>query len=498
MEKQQAIQEVIKLKKQYGTGGDDKAISAQAEAIRQQYGLDANKYGSGATLADAYTNYYNEFGQGGGQQTPPQQQPQQPQYNQEEQLLGIQNMLQQNSDAYLQAQTANFERQLSQQIAQLESVYAQAVAEGQMSVRDAEQAFESQKGEIQKMAYQQAEATKVYGSEMGLQHSQQMVGLQQGDNARENSIHNANISDRDKRIADVRDRISMLNTQKGIATTQAQNEYGYNVASAQAQASQMYNQSMSDLMSQNYFTQMGMQHDYNLADKNQQYAKENMGIQQGYTQDNMRLQDGFARTMAELQNNLDIKKMYVGRDINLEVMEKEMATQLSNQLKIMGADYGYKSSLSAQDQRNAISRISAQASAQAKAAIDAADEARKLEAQKLGLDINATHNEIYEKQKQEADAAIIRSAATDAYGKYIAETTFNNPDINLNPSKPRDYTQNSDMGASRPVAGGLMNLLTGFTKDNARYNDEEARKKTAIDNRNAMINGLGLPSAYGN
>ena len=61
MDKAQAIQEVIKLKKQYGTGGDDKAINQKAETIRKQYGLDDSKYGSGATLAQAYTNYYKEY-----------------------------------------------------------------------------------------------------------------------------------------------------------------------------------------------------------------------------------------------------------------------------------------------------------------------------------------------------------------------------------------------------------------------------------------------------
>ena len=77
MDKAQAIQEVIKLKKQYGTGGDDKAISQQAETIRKQYGIDDGKYGSGATLAQAYTNYYKVYGATKPVQTTQVEQPQQ-------------------------------------------------------------------------------------------------------------------------------------------------------------------------------------------------------------------------------------------------------------------------------------------------------------------------------------------------------------------------------------------------------------------------------------
>lgn len=477
MDKAQAVQEVIKLKKQYGTGGNDEAVNQQAETLRKQYGLDESRYGSGVSLADAYTNYYNEYGQS---QNRTQQSSQIPQnqnvgFNQNEQLQNISDMYRNTSDSFLDEQVANFDRQLSNQISQLEQSYAQAVSEGKISIRDAEQAFNAQKGEIEKLAYQQSEANKLNANSLGIQNSQQRIGLQQGADARENTLHNTNMSERDKRIADIRDRITALQTQKNLAITNAENEYGYNVAGAQAQSNQMYNQSMSDLMNQNYFTQLGMQHDTNMMDRQHMYSKE----------------------MANFQNSLDINKMYVGKDIDIEKMEKEMATQLSNQLKIMEKDYGYKFSLSAEEQENAISRISAQASANAQAAIDAVDEARKLEAQKLGLDINATHNEIYEKQKQEANKAIITSSATEAYGQFLAQTKFGNPDLNLDPQKPKDYTSKQPLGRFDPI-GNAFNLFTGYGGKQSNYEDETNRKTSAQKALDRYIKELGLPSMYGN
>lgn len=75
MAKQDAVRQVIELKKEYDTlnkqdpknfYATDKAkqISATAEQIRRANNIDANMYGSGATLAQAYSNYYKEFGTG--------------------------------------------------------------------------------------------------------------------------------------------------------------------------------------------------------------------------------------------------------------------------------------------------------------------------------------------------------------------------------------------------------------------------------------------------
>lgn len=72
MANKDAIKQVIKLKKQYDSlskkdanfNNSDQArqINQQAEQLRRTNNIDDSRYGSGATLAQAYTNYAKEFG----------------------------------------------------------------------------------------------------------------------------------------------------------------------------------------------------------------------------------------------------------------------------------------------------------------------------------------------------------------------------------------------------------------------------------------------------
>ena len=93
MDKQQAVQEIIKLKKQYDPNADKNVMmqnKATADQLRQQYGIDDSMYGSNVSLADAYSNYHREYGMQQSSQpqsiSPPQQMPQQPSFNQEDQM----------------------------------------------------------------------------------------------------------------------------------------------------------------------------------------------------------------------------------------------------------------------------------------------------------------------------------------------------------------------------------------------------------------------------
>lgn len=442
MDKAKAAQEVIKLKKSYGTGGDDKQISQQAEMIRQQAGLDDAKYGSDASLADAYTNYHMEYGKGSQQQTQQVQGKPMEGSGQTSALQGLGDFYQQSSNDFLSAQTANFDKQLSQQIASLESSYAQAISEGKISVRDAESQFLEQKASIEQQAYQQAEATKGYGSEMGIANSQQMMGIQQGDNARVRSANNGNMSTRDKRIADITDRISALSTQKNLAIGSAQADYGYNIAGAQAQASQMYNQSMGGLMQEDYFADKTQTN----AEKNmaigQGYNKENMAIQQGYTKENSATEQGYRKELADFQNNLDISKMWVGHEINL----KEFDAQLENQFKIIDKNFSIDKALQGSAHSNAMKQISANARASAQVAQDEYKIAMDREARRLGLPPGYDEKTISDALKAEGKQALSdeiemkrEAGVLDAMKQAEVEQdmlVFQNPNLALNPVKP--------------------------------------------------------------
>ena len=62
--------------------------------------------------------------------------------------------------------------------------------------------------------------------------------------------------------------------EKDLKLADAKSQYYYNLAGAKAQADQMYNQSMGQFMTEDYFTGRREQHDYNMFDRQSNLAKE--------------------------------------------------------------------------------------------------------------------------------------------------------------------------------------------------------------------------------
>lgn len=278
----------------------------------------------------------------------------------------IEESLKAGSDAYYENQKAQFDKQLSGQLTNLEKAYNDAVANGELSVKDAQQQFEDKKNELYETAYQQSESTKIAGNEMGIQNSQQMMGMKAGDNARFNKLHNTNMTEKDRRVNDIRDRIKLIGQQKDLDMAQAQNDHAYNLAGAKGQADQMYNDKLHDFQQKDHFTQQGQQHESNMMDKEQGFKQDNMDKQQGFdldkmdknqkfTIDNMNLEQKFTQenmdkqhdnntklAMTEYNNRLGeiakqselrIKEMGVGHDFDIKKMEKQLANDLALEAK---------------------------------------------------------------------------------------------------------------------------------------------------------------------
>lgn len=493
MDRQQAAQEVIKLKKEWANSPNQDQVAQRAAQLRQQYGLDEKMYGADVSLADAYSNYAREFGQGvnhPGQQQAPQQMPQQPSFNQEEQMRKLQEMMMQNSSSYFDAQKAQFDKMLNDQISQLEMAYAEAVNQGKLSVNEAKEQFEAQKSQLEKSAYQQAEATKAYGNEMGIQHSQQMVGLQQGDNARFNSLHNENANIRDKRINDIRDRINLITKQKDLDIARSNAEYGYNIAGAQAQAQQMYAQQMADLMGKDYFTQMGMQHDINMQDRQFDQRVKEMALQHGYDLDKMDINQMYQQANMKYQNILDMDKMKFGHDLDLEKID----IQFKNRLTEMATQFGYNTKLESQRHNNAIKQAADRFSRESQAAHEAYKESMRRQARSLGLPDDATEKQISDalraqgredlelQAKFELEKAIQNSASMAA-AEFEINSILYNPDLELDPQKPKDPKENW---------GLVGRFLSGYKGKLDKYNEEYARKKAAEDALQRWLNKNGV------
>jgi len=153
-------------------------------------------------------------------------------YQDSEYMTRMEGLLKQNEEAYVQQQLAMLTKNRDREIAELEKVYEEQVAEGKISVREAEMQFNEQKKLIEEQYYLNSQKTLLYLQEMGIQNSQQAVGLMQGDDARKGELTQAAQSDYQKRIADVRDRVNAIMKQKNLDIARANSEFDAGVLGA--------------------------------------------------------------------------------------------------------------------------------------------------------------------------------------------------------------------------------------------------------------------------
>lgn len=240
-------------------------------------------------------------------------------------------------DASVAGQTAQLGQARDQQITDVKKAYEDAVEQGQMSLREAEEAFRKQTEVINQQHYQDSQITNLTAEGRGIGNSQQLLGLMAGDNSRKNTMINENMTTRDKRVADINDRIRNLTLKKDLDIGQANSNYNYGVAGAQAQADMQYNNQMFGLK----------QSDYE-AYRNQGFNQQNMATQQGYNMQNMAIQQGYNQQNMATQHGYDIAKMDKAHVQVLDQMAKQygydikkMSQQQIYQLDQMRIQQGY-------------------------------------------------------------------------------------------------------------------------------------------------------------
>lgn len=257
-------------------------------------------------------------------------------------LTNMQSMLGNMSKGYVDKMSSAAQIARDAEIAELQQSLAQAVEEGKISVRDAQAQFDEQKKGIEQKAYVDAERTGLYANDMGIQNSQQMLGLQAGDNARTNANINANVNERDRRINDVKDRINALKNQTNIGIAKANANYGSRVLGYQGEAMQNENQNLFDLAKGDYEAARNFNYDTQMLEKE-------------FGFDVKKMQEG---------SRLNVEEMFVGRDIDFAKMDKAFGQDLEK----MATDFGYSSALSSQSFRQS-ANLQAQAAQNEIAAI---------------------------------------------------------------------------------------------------------------------------------
>lgn len=328
-------------------------------------------------------------------------------------------------DAQISSSTAQINATRDQQIADLEKTYQDAVMNGKMSINEAQSAFEDQKKTIEAQAYSDSQATNLAGQNRGIQNSQQMLGLMQGDQAREQSLLNTNMTSRDRQVADINLRLQNLQTNRDLDVTNAVAQAGYKVTDATGQANSQYNQNMFNATDQKGNLALGYAHDTDMANLNQQFTQSNMATQQGYNQQNVATQQQYNKDNMSIQNGYSVKMAYLQDGFDQEKMKQAF----TNTLEQMKKQYGYDSKLVSQ-------KATADANAQANSAVDkmAEEEAAyqrdlKRTLAKYSVDSNGNPNTpegvLAKKQMDEAHAIDMdtkfRAAVFDGSAKAILD-----------------------------------------------------------------------------
>ena len=277
-----------------------------------------------------------------------------PQQSQQEMMR----FLQQSAQSQLQQQKAMLDAQLNQQLTMLEKAYNDAIADGKISVRDAQENFQREKAEIEKQAYLDSERTHLYGNEMGIQNSQQMIGLMQGDNARNNELKQTARLSKERRINDISDRLQRVKQNADLDTASLYNQHQAGLMSATGQInSQMY-QNMFDMQRDDYMFNRNIQGQLDMANVQHQYGKDSQ--QFGHQLDLEKMANAY---------NLDLGKMKAQTRETLQLMETQhgydidkMAIAFQQDLSKMAAQHGYSASLQSQAHRNSMAQQAQRAS----------------------------------------------------------------------------------------------------------------------------------------
>lgn len=256
-------------------------------------------------------------------------------------LQSILDMINSANEGWLQTQTAIAKGNMENQLAELQASLNRAIQEGQMSVIEAREAYEKQKGAIEKQAYADSERTGLVAEDRGIGNSQQMLGMMASDQARANSLKNENIVNRDNRILQIQERIKGLSADADIQKNIIQRNYENQILSAQGQANQNVSGATADLMKEDYFSS-----------KNQEFQKwmqeDNQEFQSGENQaqrDWQSSEAGIDRQWKSMESALGRNHDVVMQGNQFAHDAKMTAVKFQNDLVAMSKQFGYNMSM---------------------------------------------------------------------------------------------------------------------------------------------------------
>lgn len=270
-------------------------------------------------------------------------------------MASLEQYLQQQAQAQITSQQSQLAWARDQQLAQIDQALKKAIADGELSVREAEKQFQQAKEQIHQQAYVDSEHTNLVAHDRGIQNSAQMIGLMQGDQARKNSLINKSMTTRDEQINAINNQLKQMEYDANINKSLANSQFNYGFAGAQAE---IYNQLYGNLANLSYeeFVRMQQQGaDFQKLGLQQQFNRENMSLQQQYqlqqmlqgqmyNRENMQTEQNFALEKLSAQQKYTLEQMAKAQGYDLEKLSKQQQYQLAQMAQSFGYDMALQSS----------------------------------------------------------------------------------------------------------------------------------------------------------
>ena len=260
---------------------------------------------------------------------------------QDDSLKSIMDMITNANKGYLDTQIAVAGQNRDAQIAELKASLNKAIQEGQMSVLEAKEAYDNQVKNINQTAYTDTEQTQVQMQNMGIQNSQQGLGMMASDQARKQSLVNDNIKNRDNRILQINERIKGLSSDADIQLNKINADYQSNVLNAQGQANYNTSNVMADLQSKNYFTEKEQEFQKFLQDDAQDFTSSENTAQRDFESEQASIDREWKSTESQLNRNHDI--VMQGNEFKHDAAMT--ATRFANDMTAMAQQFGFSTQL---------------------------------------------------------------------------------------------------------------------------------------------------------
>lgn len=440
----------------------------------------------------------------------------QAQSNSQTQLDAMRQYLEQSAQAQLQGQQAQLGFSRDEELAQIQQALSKAIADGQLSIRQAEEQFAQAKAGIEKQAYVDSELTNLTASDRGIQNSAQFIGLQQGDAYRRDSLLNQNVTERDRAINEINQQLNQLNYDAGINTSLANSRYNYGLAGAQADIQGNLSNQLANLSYEEYARLQQQGFDLNTLGLQQGFQLDTLAKQQEYDRSNQVLQQQFSLEQLNAQQRNTLEQLATSQGYDLERLSVQQQYQLAQLAQSFGYDFqlqqsnqGFQAGQNALD-RNATIQLEQLRQSHDFALLNAEQQAqfdqyevelgRKLAQYQPGTRENALLTSEYDFALQSLQRESAAQIANDIGAKKLASLLESYPELPKDLSNKKavdEYNSKVDY-----LNGQVTDIVNGkgfeYTQDRlkatSKYKEEE--KSGFLDAIKQGIKSIRLPSNF--